>query len=321
MVGLMGTQDAWQQATQFYKETVMTSPKIKTCILAAVAAVLAAGTSAYADDSTAELQKTVNDLQSKVAALQASSAANGKEVAATIDAVLRDAEKRSQSMAAMTGGAGYDNGFFIKSGDFSLMPGIIFQFWNVTDYRQNTDGAKSDEIENGFEVHRVDLILQGTAFTKDLTYFFMWRSTSEDGGGLDLQDAFVTYMFSDAWGPRAGQFVENFTHEDWLSDGTQLAAERSLMDATIGGFTNRTQGVSVLFGITTRTTRSTLKSPTQMVQTRTTATIKATTPTTPAPSAALAALATMPLIGACMPALSISSRAVGPITAISPPWA
>jgi len=190
----------------------------------------------------------VNDLQSKVAALQASSAANGKEVAATIDAVLRDAEKRTQAMAAAGGGAGYDNGFFIKGGDFTLMPGIIFQFWNVSDYRANTDGSKGDETENGFEVHRVDLILQGTAFTKDLTYFFMWRSTSDEGSSLGLQDAFVTYMFNDAWGARAGQYVENFTHEDWLSDGTQLAAERSLMDATIGGFTNRTQGVALLYG-------------------------------------------------------------------------
>jgi len=226
----------------------MTSFKIKTCILAAVAGVLAAGTSAFADDSTAQLQKEVSELQSKVAELQAHSAANGKEVAATIEAVLRDAEMRSQSMAAMTGGAGYDNGFFIKTGDFSLMPGIIFQFWNVTDYREGTGGSKSDEIENGFEVHRVDLILQGTAFSKDLTYFFMWRTTPDDGSGLTLQDAFVTYMFSDAWGVRGGQFVENFTHEDWLSDGTQLAAERSLMDNTIGGFTNRTQGISMLYG-------------------------------------------------------------------------
>jgi len=226
----------------------MTSSKTKNFILAAVAGVLAAGSSVYADDSTVELQKTVADLQNKVAQLQAQSAQNGKEVAATIDAVLRDSEKRSQAMAAAGGGAGYDNGFFIRTGDFSLMPGIIFQFWNVTDYRQNTDGQKDDEIENGFEVHRVDLILQGTAFTKDLTYFLMWRTTPDSGSGLTLEDAFVTYMFSDAWGFRAGQHTVNFTHEDWLSDGTQLAAERSLMDNTIGGYTNRTQGVEVLFG-------------------------------------------------------------------------
>jgi hypothetical protein len=219
----------------------MTSPK--TCILAAVAGVLSAQV-AFAD--SADLTRQVNDLKAQVAALEARQAQDSKAVAATIESVLRDAEKRTQLLAADAGGAGYDNGFYIRTGAFSLQPGIIFQFRNVTDYRQDTGGAKDDEIENGFEVRMIDLVLQGSAFTKDLTYCFIWRTDPESE--IYLLDAYVTYMFADAWGFRAGQFTANFTHEDFMGDGMQLAADRSLLDYALGGYTNRVQGVSLLYG-------------------------------------------------------------------------
>ena len=216
----------------------------RTCILAAVAGVLSAGTVWAAD--TTELQQQVNELRGQVTQLQQRQAASSKEVAATIESVLRDAEKRSQMMAAGDSGAGYDNGFFIKSGAFEMRPGILFQFSNVTNYRDNT-AVKDGEVENGFEVHRLELSLNGTAFTKDLTYSFMWE-TSTEGGSLSLLDAYVNYMFCDAWGMTAGQQSANFTHEDYMGDGFLLAAERSLLDAALGGYTNRIQGMGILYG-------------------------------------------------------------------------
>ena len=196
----------------------------RTCILAAVAGVLSAG-SVWATES--ELQQQVDELRGQVTQLQQRQAASGKEVAATIESVLRDAEKRSQMMAAGDSGAGYDNGFFIKSGAFELRPGILFQFRNITDYRDNTP-VKDAQVENGFEVSRLELSLNGTAFTKDLTYSFMWLTSSE-GGGVSLLDAYVNYMFCDAWGLTAGQQTTNFTHEDWLGDGVQVAIAPCLM--------------------------------------------------------------------------------------------
>ena len=216
----------------------------KACILAAVAGVLSAG-SVWAADT--ELQQQVNELKGQVAQLQQRQAASTKEVAATIESVRRDAEKRSQMMAAGDGGAGYDNGFFIKSGAFELRPGVLFQFRNVTDYRSGIGGDKSDQIENGFEVRRLELSLNGTAFTKDLTYSFMWN-TDSNSGSLYLLDAYVNYMFCDLWGMTAGQQTANFTHEDYLGDGVQLAADRSLLDAILGGYTNRVQGMGILYG-------------------------------------------------------------------------
>jgi len=221
----------------------MTSPK--ACILAAVAGVLSTG-AAFADPST-DLQQQVTELQGQVSQLQARQAQNSKEVSATIEQVLRDAEHRSNLLAAGGGGAGYDNGFFIKSGDFELRPGILFQFWNVTDYRSNTGGPKDDEIENGFEVHRLEFSLNGTAFTKDLAYSFMWI-TGQDESGLNLLDAYVQYMFADDWGFRAGQVTENFSHEDFLGDGVQLAADRSMLDVVLSGYTGRVQQFSMLYG-------------------------------------------------------------------------
>ncbi|MGA2497497.1 MAG: porin [Tepidisphaeraceae bacterium] len=215
----------------------------RTCILAAVAGVLSAG-SVWAADT--DLQQQVNELRGQVAQLEQREAASSKEVAATIESVLRDAEKRSQIMAAGDSGAGYDDGFFIKSGAFVLKPGVLFQFRNITDYRDNTP-VKGNQIENGFEVSRLELSLNGTAFTKDLTYSFMWKTASE-GGGVSLLDAYVNYMFCDAWGITAGQQTANFTHEDFLGDGVQLAVDRSLLDAVLGGYTNRIQGMGILYG-------------------------------------------------------------------------
>jgi hypothetical protein len=54
---------------------------------------------------TVELQREVAELKSQVAQLQMNQANNSQQMAATIDAVLRDAEHRTQ-LAADGGGAG-----------------------------------------------------------------------------------------------------------------------------------------------------------------------------------------------------------------------
>ncbi|MGA2497797.1 MAG: porin [Tepidisphaeraceae bacterium] len=214
--------------------------------LRAAAIVAVAGLSAYAD--TSELEQQVQELKGQVATLQARQAAGSKEMAATIESVLRDAEQRSQMLAAGDSGAGYDNGFFIKSGAFELRPGILFQFWNVTDYRTNIGDPKNDQVENGFEIHRLELSFDGTAFTKGLLYRFEWN-TGTEGGGLTLEDAYAIYFFADQWALLAGQFKYPVNHEAVVGDGNQLAAERSLLDAYLGGGAfNRVQGVGIVYG-------------------------------------------------------------------------
>lgn len=219
----------------------------KSRIIAAVAGALTVGTAAaWAAEPSQQAQ--IQALEAKVAALEAKQADN-TATAAAIDSVLRDAERRSQLLAVSGDqGAGYDNGFYIRAGEWTLRPGALFQFWNVTDFRQDTDGAKSDEIDNGFEVHRMKLILEGTAFTRDLEYSFIW-DTERDGGGVFLEDAWAKYMFSDQWGIRAGQFKDPVSHEWLVNDGRQLAAERSMLNEVLGGgFEGRTQGATIVYG-------------------------------------------------------------------------
>jgi len=216
-------------------------------IAAAVAATLSLG--AAAAFAVEPQDARIQQLETKIAQLEAKTAASQKDVANTIEQVLRDAEKRSQLLATSGGTvAGYDNGFFISSGDFRLQPIVNFQFRNITDYREETAGAKDDEIENGFEVARLEFALVGTAFTKDLTYAFMW-DTQTEGGSLVLLDAWVKYMFSDDMGFRVGQFNDPVTHENLLDDWKLLAVDRSLLDVALGGgFLDRVQGATFVYG-------------------------------------------------------------------------
>jgi outer membrane murein-binding lipoprotein Lpp len=222
------------------------------------------------DPSVDTLRKKVDALSAEVEQLRSEQAQNSKDVAATIDAVLRDAEHRSQLLAANgESGAGYDNGFYIKSGDFVLRPHATFQARYVADYRENTSGAKADETETGFEIRRMKLVLQGTAFSPDLSYYFRWdtrtASTKSDvkdangvtvgsvdnknGGSLYLRDAWVKYDFTDSLGVRLGQIKDPVSREQLTSDENLVPSERSIADAIFGtGYTDRVQGVSLVYG-------------------------------------------------------------------------
>lgn len=228
----------------------MTNPKSRI-FAAVVGALSVSATAAWADNATQAQDSKIQELEAKVAALESKQVQNQKDVAATIDAVLRDAERRSQLLAT-TGdnAAGYDNGFFIRQGSaYQLRPGAQFQFRNVTDYRSDTAGPKDDEIENGFELRRVKFELTGTVLTPDLTFALAW-ATSRTTGSLILEDAWVAWMFADDWGLRAGQFKDPGNgHEELTSSKRQLAVDRSLANEILnGGVLDRVQGVTLIYG-------------------------------------------------------------------------
>jgi hypothetical protein len=221
----------------------------KSRIFAAVAAALSVGTAAWAQ-STPQDQK-IEQLEAKVASLEAKQAAGSKELAATVEGMLRDAEKRSHLLA--TNGdlsAGYDGGFFIKSGDaWVLRPGIQMQFRNVTNYREDAkEGGDDSVMQNGFEIRRLRFFFAGSAFTPNLTYYFEW-DTDRNGAGVNLNEAWAKYFFADEWGIKAGQFKDLATHEFLTSTKRQLAADLSLVDTLIGGtIGDYTQGVTLIYG-------------------------------------------------------------------------
>src|SRR5688572_885077 len=226
-----------------------------------VAAAIAGGGPALraAEPSVDELRREVELLRSQLEAVQAQRAAavvspafSAADVDAAVDSVLRDADRRSALLAdTRAGSAGWDNGFFIRSddGNYLLKPGVQAQFRNVTTLREDAkqDGEESD-IKNGFEFRRLRFRFDGNAVTKDLTYSFVF-DVNRGGGGVWLLDAWANWKFNDAWAVKFGQFKDPAHHELLISGFSQLAVERTLVNALLGGnLTDRVQGVSLIYG-------------------------------------------------------------------------
>lgn len=221
----------------------------KQVLTAAIAGTLALSTGAWADDSA-----KIAELEAKVAALEARQTQNSRDVASTIDAVLRDAEKRSQLLAAGDSSAGYDDkgAYFRKGDEFLLRTNFQFQFRNVTAYRDaeddDSEGDGDDEITNGFEIRRMKFEVTGFAFTKDLEYVFVW-ATNRSGGSMYLEDAYIRYMFAQDLYLLAGQFKDPVNHEELVSAKRQMAVDRSIVNEALGGGKlDRVQGAGIVYG-------------------------------------------------------------------------
>lgn len=192
----------------------------------------------------------IRALEQRIADLEARQVADARDVAAAVDALLRDAERRTTLLAASGDvSAGYDNGFFLRAGDaFLVRPMAVFQFRGVADWREDTAGGKADELETGFEITRMKFALAGFVFSRQFEYMFQWAADS-DGGAMRLEDAWARYIFADNFSVRAGQQKTPLHHEELVRDQYQLAVDRSLVNEILGGgFAGYTQGVWLLYG-------------------------------------------------------------------------
>lgn len=222
----------------------------------AIAVALVAGgltASAARADSASELEA----LKARIAQLEASQnqAIVAAQAAADTDAalakVIADADRRSMLMADGFA-AGYDKGFKLGSSDgaYSLNINGQFQFRYVLN---NYDGIFEDDadLDDGFEIRRMKVGLKGNVISKDLTYNFRWafdRNAREGDSQVSLEDANVQYMLDENFGFKVGQWKGNVFHEESTSSSKQLAADRSLVNETLGGgVTDFVQGVSFLY--------------------------------------------------------------------------
>jgi hypothetical protein len=207
------------------------------------------------EPTAAELREQIEALQQKVAQLESRSeqAEVAKNVDATVESVLRDAERRSQMMNIEGFTAGWDNGFKLRSADgsFEFQPTFLFQMRHVTNYRDDggpddDDSGDSDsDIQKGFEIGAMNFGFKGSVCSPDLTYLFTWES---EDGKFELQDAYIQYQLNDGFAFRFGQFKDVVYHEELVHDGKQLAVDRSLVNQLIGGhITDRVQGVALIF--------------------------------------------------------------------------
>jgi hypothetical protein len=211
------------------------------------------------EPSREQLQQQLQQLQERVRSLESTAQtpapAGGISTSADIDHVLKDAERRSSVAPVLGAGggltAGYDKGFFIKSddGNFLLKPGIQVQFRNVSNFEQDAKhGGDDDSFQNGFEFRRARFRFDGNVFSPKFTYSFVW-DTNRANGNVALLDAWGQYAFAKEWAVKAGQFKESVFHERDVSGYQQLAVDRSLNDAILGGnLTDRVQGVALVYG-------------------------------------------------------------------------
>jgi len=229
----------------------MTSFKRRT-LPAVVAGTLAMGAAvASADQSQQALQAELQTLQAKVAAMEAAQKPRTAEVTATIDAVLKDADRHTQKLAQMATSTGHDEaGFTISADNFRLNASAGMQFRYVANHGTDRKNGDGNDTPNGFEITRARLMLSGHAFDPKMTFAFQWDA-GDLTGGTALLDAIVKYEFADQWAVKMGQFVDPVYHENLVSGFNQLAAERSLLTQLIGapsGVGSRVQGVSLLYG-------------------------------------------------------------------------
>ncbi|MDB5328728.1 MAG: phosphate-selective porin family protein [Phycisphaerales bacterium] len=190
---------------------------------------------------TAAMKAQIELLQQQITKIEAQQAAQA-QVQASQAAVAADAAKQSQLLQTAPFTAGYNNGFKIQStdGNFVMQPGLVFQFRNIANYNSTTD-----DVQDGFEFRRLRPRLDGTAFDKNLAYSIV-LDTGRNVGTISLLDAWVKYSFDKEWSVKLGQFRNSWVHEGDVADTKQLAVERSLIDAALGGgVTDRTQGIEV----------------------------------------------------------------------------
>jgi hypothetical protein len=91
------------------------------------------------------------------------------------------------------------------------------------------------------------IIFEGHAFTPDLQYKFQWE-TANGTGNVFLQDAWARYKFADHFKVQVGQFKDTVFHEETVADQVVLTADRSFINALIGGGNiDRIQGIMLMY--------------------------------------------------------------------------
>jgi hypothetical protein len=203
------------------------------------ATTTAPGAAAAAEPTKQELLQQINALKAQVDKLQARQQASeqandARNVAATADALMRDAKQHSQLLDVEGFTAGYtsDKGFVLKTTDnkFLLHPWFQLQFRNVTNFREDSkQKGTTDDTQNGFEVRRMKFGFDGNVFSPDLTYLFLWATDRKSGSPV-LEEAWAKYKFTDSpFAIKGGQMKDPLWHEQIASSKYQLSVERSYL--------------------------------------------------------------------------------------------
>jgi hypothetical protein len=225
-------------------------------LLAATAApVLADPVTAPApgQPSYSELVDEVRALRAEMSQLRARERnyVSAAEVDATVKRVLDDAERRSRFLDVDPATAGWDGErFYIRSPDkkFSISPTFRIQNRYIASYRGKAAGPDDEtRVDDGFETRRLRFGLEGNLFSEDLTFRFVYALDQDNDAGV--RDAWIRYRFNPDVALQVGQFKDPWIQEEKISSGRQLAVERSIVNALVGGgYTRRVDGANLILG-------------------------------------------------------------------------
>jgi hypothetical protein len=196
-----------------------------------------------------ELRSEVQDLRAR---LDAQSPATTQPGNAGVGAGAQAARQLTEQDNSVGIHAGWDpaRGFIIRSDDgaFLLHPWAFVQFRDATNYRSDQSAAGGADTENGFELPRMKLILDGNIFTTNLTYQFIW-ATDDTSGDLGLQDAWARYHFqSTPFAIEAGQIRDPVDHEQLLFATKSLTPDRSIVNNVLLNGDDIVKGVELSCG-------------------------------------------------------------------------
>jgi hypothetical protein len=204
-----------------------------------------------------ELLDQIRRLEARVAQLEldkrSAPTTDPAAVDRVVEQVIRDAQRRSSLFmfqdVTLTGGYDEEREIFLlgsEDGNYLLVPHFLLQVRHTTNHSEG-DGTTDDQTENGFEIRRAKMTFEGNVFSPDWLYRLQWE-TNSNGGDLFLQDAWVRYRFADDWAVQVGQFWDIPFHEQSTPEHLHLAADRSLLNALIGGGqTDRVQGAMLMY--------------------------------------------------------------------------
>ena len=206
----------------------------------------------------AEMRSELDQLKAKVDRLESNQqqnpSANGQSPASTRPSVPGT---NQAAFPAFHLTSGYDPavGFVIRSddGQFSLHPGFVVDFRDMTAYRTKLAPNSGSEVatpgyttETGFNVSRFRMTFDGRV-TQNFTYFLQLQD--DEGTTFGLLDAYGAYHFGQSpFALKVGQFKDPIWHERNLSEADLMAVDRSLAEYLLGGGqTGRVQGVDLMF--------------------------------------------------------------------------
>jgi hypothetical protein len=161
------------------------------------------------------------------------------EVRALVQEVLADADNRSSLANGATAGIDDSGKVYLRSEDdkFEMNIGGKIQFRYDWNNHAETAGKASDE---GFEMRRVDLTFSGHIGDPRVSYL-VTLATGLPGAAaangvnpntvtlntIGVKDAYAEYEIVDGLTVRAGKFTLPYSREALISDGAQVAVERS----------------------------------------------------------------------------------------------